>query len=618
MPLPELRNCQREAFDQYMADRKRTWLAMLTPGAGKTIFALAVASRLKEMGVVDKISVFVPSDNLRQQWAAAAADFGLDLIPVKESADYEDWEFDGFVATYSQMAAGDGAEWARKAITANRTIVIHDEVHHLGDKKAWGAGTFSATDGAERILMLTGTPWRSDDARIPWCTYDPITGEVEVDVAYEYGYAVADGVCRAAEFHSYDAELRYRDVMTEVTVSLRDKGKGPKLGKMFDVVFDPDQPWTPGLLARAHELLMERRRDVPDAGGLVVTDRHETAEAIGRILERISGQKPTLVTSERDDPVELLDAFRQDGSRMWLVAIRMVSEGVDVPRLMVGCYLSRWKTPLYFRQFVGRFVRVRKGCGTEFDAHVIIPAVSVFMENAADIEQQLRDFSMAVDLEDDELDGHGFHGGAPGGETAAVEGAMLPAQAGPVEPCPDTAARGPLHDGAALIGDQGTLPFEQTVEVGSAEFYQSDRRGVGVSSAVYLPGEQLCRDGGVPTTWTRQILSVLESKGVLAQALGVTVPAAPPEPPKFRKKQMLRDEVKRRVYRLAQMQARAAGQDTAEYRGKRQKAINSELAERFDYRAQCSIPTLKKIVQFLTSAIEQEAAADRRRTRHVR
>ncbi len=577
------------------------------------MFALAVAAKLKEMGVTNKVAVFVPSDNLRQQWAAVAAGFGLDLIPVRESADYEDWEFDGFVATYSQMAAGEGAERAHKAISTNRTIVIHDEVHHLGEKRAWGVGTIRASEGAERILMLTGTPWRSDDARIPWCTYDSDTGEVDVDFAYEYGYAVADGICRAVEFHSYDAELRYRDVMTEVTVSLKDSGKGRELGKMFDAVFDPNQPWTPGLLARAHELLMERRRDVHDAGGLVVTDSLETAEAIGKILERISGQPPTIVTSEKDDAVDQLDAFRKDGSRMWLVAIRMVSEGVDVPRLMVGCYLSRWKTPLYFRQFVGRFVRVRPECGPGFDAHVIIPAVSVLMEHAADIEQQLRDFSMALDGNDDDSD-EWKHESCPANEAMKDQEATVPAQAGAADPHADPEARDALCEHGDAGSGQATLPFEQTVEVGSAEFYQSDRRGVGVSSAVYLPGEQLCRDSGMPTTWTRHLLSVLESKGVLAQVLGVAVPAAPPEPPKYRMKQMLRDEVKRLVYRLARMQARATGMDTKEYRGKRQRVINAELAKRFEYRAQCSSSTLKTIIAFLTSSIEQEAAADRRRT----
>ncbi|MER7703295.1 hypothetical protein ABTX81_10385 [Kitasatospora sp. NPDC097605] len=295
------------------------------------------------------------------------------------------------------------------------------------------------------------------------------------------------------------------------------------------------------------------------------------------------------------------------------MAIRMVSEGVDVPRLMIGCYLSRWKTPLYFRQFVGRFVRVRPECGPEFDAHVIIPAVSVFMEHAADIEQQLRDFSMALNGNDEDAD-EWKHENSPFNGAAEDREATVPAQAGTADPHADPEARDSLCEPGNVGSGQTTLPFEQTVEVGSAEFYQSDRRGVGVSSAVYLPGEQLCRDSGMPTTWTRHLLSVLESKGVLAQVLGVPVQAAPPEPPKYRMKQMLRDEVKRLVYRLARMQARAAGKDTAEHRGKRQKAINVDLAKRFEYRAQCSSSTLKTIIAFLTSSIEQEAAADRRRT----
>uniref|UniRef100_UPI003F494438 DEAD/DEAH box helicase n=1 Tax=Streptomyces sp. CA-136453 TaxID=3240050 RepID=UPI003F494438 len=227
MPWPQLRTCQQEAFDQYMADRKykREWLAMLTPGAGKTIFALYVAATLKQMGVIFRVAVYVPSDSLRQQWADVASLFGLELLPVRFPSDYNDHDSDGFVATYAQMNAN-GAERAFLAITATPTLAILDEAHQLGDDKTWGAGTQHALRHAENILMLTGTPWRSDDARIPWCAYDEETGRVQVDFAYEYGNAVADNVCRAVEIHAYDGQARYLDNATEVTKSLKDTSKG--------------------------------------------------------------------------------------------------------------------------------------------------------------------------------------------------------------------------------------------------------------------------------------------------------------------------------------------------------------------------------------------------------
>ncbi|REK89557.1 ATP-dependent helicase [Streptomyces inhibens] len=616
MPWPQLRTCQQEAVDRYMADRKgrREWLAMLTPGAGKTIFALYVAATLKEMGVISRVAVYVPSDSLRQQWADVASVFGLELLPVKDPSDYNDRESDGFVATYAQMNAS-GAERAFRAVTSTPTLAILDEVHHLGDNKTWGEGTQRALTHAENILMLTGTPWRSDDCPIPWCRYDAETGRVLVDFAYEYGNAVADNVCRAVEIHAYDGQARYLDNATEITKSLRDTGTGRELGRMFDAVFDPEQEWTPALLNKAHQLLVDRRRDVPDAGGLVVTDSKETAKAIAKLLTLISGQEPTVVISEDDHAVEKLNGFREDGSKMWLVAIRMVSEGVDVPRLMVGCYLSRWKTPLFFRQYVGRFVRTRPECPPHFDAHIIIPAVSVLMELGTEIEQELRDQLSRFD--DDELD--------------ADDAAEAPVETSPTLPIPqqrhENTAGGEAEqaelfdlDGnpAFMDGPEAQARGTVILEAGSAEFYRSDRRGIGQPAKIYLPGHEACLEHNIPTTYARHMAEFLATQARIGIAAPIPPPAAPM--PAYKKKDMIRAEVDRHVDRLARMQCRRNGNDSTQERGKRQTAINTDLMRRFGARPDCTTSTLKRILDHLATEIKKEAARDgaRRRTHRAR
>jgi len=51
--------------------------------------------------------------------------------------------------------------------------------------------------------------------------------------------------------------------------------------------------------------------------------------------------------------------FRK-GTTEWIVSVGMISEGTDIPRLQVCCHLSAIKTELYFRQVLGRILRVNQ------------------------------------------------------------------------------------------------------------------------------------------------------------------------------------------------------------------------------------------------------------------
>ena len=83
---------------------------------------------------------------------------------------------------------------------------------------------------------------------------------------------------------------------------------------------------------------------------------------------------------------ERIEEFAASDSR-WMVAVRMVSEGVDVPRLCVGVYATSTSTPLFFAQAVGRFVRARRRGET---ASVFLPSVPVILEHAARLEERAR------------------------------------------------------------------------------------------------------------------------------------------------------------------------------------------------------------------------------------
>jgi len=120
--------------------------------------------------------------------------------------------------------------------------------------------------------------------------------------------------------------------------------------------------------------LTEIRRHVPDAGGLGIASDQESSSAYGRLLARVSGERPTLVLSDEPRLSRRIADFAAGESR-WLVVVRMVSEGVDVPRLAVGVYATSTSTPLYVAQAVGRFVRRRRRGETASVLLLMVPAL---------------------------------------------------------------------------------------------------------------------------------------------------------------------------------------------------------------------------------------------------
>ena len=383
-----LREWQQQAKELFLASGKRDFLVSATPGAGKTRFALDLARDLVTAGEVERIAIVVPTDPLRTQWADEGDAFGLHLVPVDEAADYDKRGYVGCVVTYQQLQYG---ALNMKRATRVPTLAILDEIHHAGESRSWGNALTEAFEHAKYRLALTGTPWRRDKRfPIPFVTYDP-DGKVKVDKGYEYGEAVADGVCRAVEFHAYDGDANWKDPSLPdplVSCALTGVGKDDT-GIALNTVFGKDSPWILTLLRKGAEALDAMRQEVPDAAGLVVADNQDLAEYYAAELERITGEKPTLAIDRVTEARKAIDAFRaKRATQRWIVAVQMVSEGVDIPRLGVGIYATRRRTPLVFRQVVGRFVRTRTDCDP--NSLLFIPAVREFADHAREIEEELR------------------------------------------------------------------------------------------------------------------------------------------------------------------------------------------------------------------------------------
>lgn len=512
---------QQRATEAFYANTRKDFLVSATPGAGKTRYALDLANQLLGQGLVDRIVVVVPTDALRRQWADAAAARGLQLMPVSEDADYSKTGYMGCVVSYQQLL-GDGAKAVRN-VTRRATLAILDEVHHAGDNRSWGESLQNAVESATYRLSLTGTPWRRDSqSPIPFVEYDA-NGTVVVDYAYEYGEAVADEVCRRIEFHAYDGEARwidpargrreYRkdtDVRVEFTAKLGANMDEADVSAALDAVYEPNHQWMPAMLKQADTMLGELRGEIPDAAGLVVCERQWHAHGYAKILEQITGTLPPVVVSDpKADPggklaKKTIDDFR-DGTGRWIVAVKMISEGVDIPRLAVGVYASKTQTPLFFRQVVGRFVRVRDN--EELNARLLIPAVPELMRHAREIEDELR---------------HQLELAAEQDEKARAE--------------------------ASGDGSQGLFDFREPLSASEPVFDRAILGGQESTPDEVAAAEAQCRALGIPTRFAVNLVPLLRGQ---AASPAVAVAAQATEMPRHRREKLLRGEIKTLVGKVA-------------------------------------------------------------------
>ncbi|HET8594012.1 MAG TPA: DEAD/DEAH box helicase family protein, partial [Intrasporangium sp.] len=265
----KLRAWQQEALDRYLAASPRDFLAVATPGAGKTTYALRVATELLSRGIVQRVTVVAPTEHLKTQWADAAARVGISLDPkFSNSIGRHSEDYHGVAVTYAQVASRPSLH--RELTTTRPTLVILDEIHHGGDSKSWGDGIREAFEPATRRLSLTGTPFRSDSSPIPFVRYElDAEGTLVSSSDYAYGYAEAlrDGVVRPVLFMAYGGTMRWRTKMgDEISASLGEPMTKDAIAQAWRTALDPKGEWIASVLAAADKRLTEVRRGVEDAG----------------------------------------------------------------------------------------------------------------------------------------------------------------------------------------------------------------------------------------------------------------------------------------------------------------------------------------------------------------
>jgi superfamily II DNA or RNA helicase len=393
---PVLLEWQQEFIRAWERETTPSFLLVALPGAGKTIASLAVA---QEWITADptrrKVIVVVPTDALRNQWQQeAAALYGLQF----QSREFESWKsaMVGFILTY-QGLAGHSQLWQLRCYQY-QILVICDEIHHASDRNDWGFQLREAFSGAGRRLLTSGTPFRGDSTRIPFVNYDS-EGLCVPHYRYDYPFAIRDGIIRVVRFQHEKGIVRCLTPLGEMVSELSSEIPEDEANDTLGQILRPGK-YTEELLRLSHTQLLRCRERMPQAGALAICRDQDHAEQIAKQLKGITGEAPDLIISDDDRATSTVESFRAS-ARMWVVAVRQISEGVDIRRLMVLTYLTNYRTSLFFRQAVGRIVRYM-GTPEDTEAYCVIPDHPVLVQHALKITEAQ---DQAIDESEEEFQG---------------------------------------------------------------------------------------------------------------------------------------------------------------------------------------------------------------------
>lgn len=354
-----LHDWQVLAQERYKESRNQTFTVVAATGTGKTRLAHALAHQSLRAGDTSRVVIVVPREHLLESWAIEFARSGLKIDPHWSADGAFTPGYHGVAITYQKAVTS--SHVLRALCQRENVLVIFDEIHHAGDRRSWGKAIRDAFEWAVRVICLSGTPFRTDRQKIPFLRYrerEDGTFEVEPDFHLSLRDAITQNLVRIPVFPLFDGKVRFIDGPNTIDAVLSELVSERGLAaKGLVTALQPDGGMFEKMFRHAHhQLLQIRAQEIPDAAGFVICMTQEHARRTAKAIQKIAGVDPVLVISEDADAARKLREFR-NSTDPWLVAVDMVTEGYDAPRLCVGVYLSNKRTHTYFRQWLGRFIR---------------------------------------------------------------------------------------------------------------------------------------------------------------------------------------------------------------------------------------------------------------------
>lgn len=389
------RGWQKDALAKFIAHENLCFLLDATPGAGKTYFS---GFCVQEMMIAEKslfVVAVVPTTVLKNSFQESFHDLGIEITTSLKSGRPK--EFQGAAVTYQQLPnlITVFESWNRNG---QKLVFIFDEIHHASEDNVWGLAVESCGDIAEKIIAMSGTPFRGDGRKISFVNYNS-DGVAMSDASFTYREAVARNVCREVFFMPDDGEAEYsfakngnRPERIHCKVSEATNGEAYNVAK---VIFKPGSQWLENVIFKANRKLDEYRAAFPNAGGIIVcrpgyddTSSQKHLRPIAKMIEANTGHAPYVISHEDPDADSKIEAFRRS-SEKWILSVRKISEGVDIKRLRVMVILSYPSTELLFRQLIGRVVRVENRNVNE-NATVLMAKFPQLVEWASTITEEAR------------------------------------------------------------------------------------------------------------------------------------------------------------------------------------------------------------------------------------